>query len=381
MIRLAILIILLLVLPDLFIWWCYTRQQPGALRTVLLLLPTVITLLLTVAMVSKHSTAWLMQIVFILVICVAVPKLVFALVAGTGKLFALNSHNVPPLATRLGLIFAVLTAGIQIFGCSFGWKQLKTDRHRLAIPELPAAFEGYRLIQLTDLHLGTYAGDTTFISTLVDSVNRLNPDMIVFTGDLINTQSNEAIPFVRTLGRLKAKDGVYAVLGNHDYCTYHPGFTPHRQAEETRQLVKMEQLMGWRVLMNEHIAIRRGEDSLYIAGVENIGKPPFPSIGKLDVALQGIPENGTTILLSHDPWHWRHGVVNKTKIALTLSGHTHALQMQIGRFSPAAWFMPEWGGLYKEGEQQLYVSTGIGGSAPYRLGAWPKIEVFTLSRK
>ena len=123
----------------------------------------------------------------------------------------------------------------------------------------------------------------------------------------------------------------------------------------------------------------RGGDTLYVAGVENLSKPPFPSYGKLDRALADIPPHGCTLLLSHDPGHWRRDIVGqRPQVALMLSGHTHAMQLQIGGFSPAGWMMPEWGGLYREGHQQLYVSTGIGGSIPYRLGAWPQIEVLTL---
>ena len=161
--------------------------------------------------------------------------------------------------------------------------------------------------------------------------------------------------------------------------TYQPGLSPTGQRAELQTLLRAQQLMGWQVLNNAHQAIVRQGDTLYVAGVENVGKPPFPTRGNLSKALRGIPPQACTLLLSHDPWHWRHGVVgNRPQPVLTLSGHTHALQMQIGSFSPARWLMPEWGGLYSEGTQQLYVSTGIGGSVPYRLGAWPQIELFTL---
>jgi uncharacterized protein len=145
-------------------------------------------------------------------------------------------------------------------------------------------------------------------------------------------------------------------------------------------IASMQAQMGWLLLRNAHHDIVRGDDTLHVAGVENVGKPPFPERGNLSRALQGVPSHSCVVLLSHDPWHWRHGVVGRTDIDLTLSGHTHALQMQVGSFSPAAWFMPEWGGLYREGSQKLFVSTGIGGNVPYRLGAWPKIEVITLRR-
>lgn len=381
MLRFLLLLLLLLLLPNLFIWWNYTRLQAGFIRTFLLLLPTAITILTIFVMLTQARSPWLMQMLFIMVICIAVPKLAFTLVAGCGKLFSIHSPGIPLLATRIGIGFAIVTAGFQVFGSGWGWRHLKVDRHEMVLPSLPKAFEGYRLVQITDLHVGTYAGDVGFINTLVDSINSLKPDMIVFTGDLVNTSAGELSPFVRPLSRLQANDGVFSILGNHDYCTYHPGITTQERQREVQQIIRAQELMGWNVLLDENEAIKRNADSIFVAGVENIGKPPFPSHGNLDTALRGIPQGATTILLSHDPWHWRHGILHKTDVALTLSGHTHALQMQVGRFSPAAWFMPEWGGLYTEGQQQLYVSTGIGGSVPYRLGAWPKIELFTLTAK
>ena len=378
MFRFFFILILFLVLPDFLIWWNYTRLHSGLWRTALLVLPSLATLACMLLMLCQVRVGWLMQMTFLLFICITVPKIVFVAVALLGKLVAWNAPAVQHVAARVGIVLAVLMAAVQIFGSVWGWRHLVVERMPLKVARLPEAFKGYRLVHVSDLHLGTYAGDTAFVASFVDSVNACKPDMIVFTGDLVNTSSEELLPYVRLLSRLRATDGVYSVLGNHDYCTYQPGLTPAQQKREVQRIIKAQRMMGWRVLLNEHEAVVRGGDTLYVAGVENIGKPPFPEIGSLSKALKGIPENACTILLSHDPWHWSHGVVGKTAVPLTLSGHTHALQMQVGHFSPAQWLMPEWGGLYKKGEQLLYVSTGVGGSVPYRLGAWPKIEVLEL---
>lgn len=344
----------------------------------MLLTPTVITMLCMLLLVCQVRVGWLMQVAFLLLICIAVPKLVFVAVALMGKLVAWGNPGVQHVISRVGIVLAVLMAAVQIYGSVWGWRKLEVNRMQLRLDGLPAAFFGYRVVQISDLHLGTYAGDTSFTKSLVDSVNACNPDLIVLTGDLVNSSSDELLPHLRVLSRLRARDGVYSIMGNHDYCTYHPGLTLVEQHREVQRVIRSQRTMGWRVLLNEHVVITRGTDTLYVAGVENIGKPPFPSRGNLEKAIKGIPHGACTILLSHDPWHWRHGVVGKADISLTLSGHTHALQMQVGKFSPAQWFMPEWSGLYKQGRQTLYVSTGIGGSVPYRLGAWPAIELFEL---
>ena len=348
-------------------------------RTLLLLAPTLLSLACLGLLLCHVRVPQLMQVAFVLLICISIPKLVFVLTALTGKALGLALPAAETPTVRIGMWLAVLTAAIQIYGSVWGWQRLQVKRQHLYLQGLPTAFDGYRVVQLSDLHLGTYAGDTAFMARLVDSVNSLRPDLIVFTGDMVNTSATETVPYVQVLRRLQATDGVLSVLGNQDYMTDQPGLSPTGQRAELQTLLRAQQLMGWQVLNNAHQAIVRQGDTLYVAGVENVGKPPFPTRGNLSKALRGIPPQACTLLLSHDPWHWRHGVVgNRPQPVLTLSGHTHALQMQIGSFSPARWLMPEWGGLYSEGTQQLYVSTGIGGSVPYRLGAWPQIELFTL---
>ncbi len=378
MLRFLIPMLLLLVFPDAYIWRFFTRQQPGVWRTIVLLLPTVATVLFLVLTLCHVRASLFMQWAFVLLICVAMPKLVFTVFDIVGRTLVWNNTAALPWAHRIAVVLAVVTAGAQVYGTAWGWQRLTVKHRTVTIDNLPTAFRGYRIVQISDLHLGTYAGNTRLVASLVDSVNSLQPDLIVFTGDIVNAASAEAEPFVATLSQLRAKDGVFAILGNHDYCMYQPGITADEQRREVRRVVEAERAMGWDVLLNEHRIISRGNDSLCLTGVENVGKPPFPERGNLSRALQGVPSSTCTVLLSHDPWHWRHGVTGKQPVALTLSGHTHALQMQIGNFSPASWFMPEWGGLYKEGKQQLYVSTGIGGSVPYRLGAWPAIDVLTL---
>lgn len=329
-------------------------------------------------LICQVRAATLMQLAFILLICVAVPKLVFVLADIIGRGICWHHPNMLPNVHKVATALAVGMAALQVYGTAWGWRKLQVENTTLHIAGLPAAFKGYRIVQISDIHLGTYSGDTSLMQNMVDSINQLNPDLIVFTGDMVNTASSETLPYIKILGKLHAADGVMSVLGNHDYCMYHPGLSPQERETEIRRIIRSQRIMGWQVLLNENRHIVRGDDTLYVAGVENVGKPPFPTRSHLDKAMKDIPSHACTLLLSHDPWHWRHGVLKYPNIALTLSGHTHALQMQVGSFSPAAWFMSEWGGLYTKGHQQLFVSTGIGGGVPYRLGAWPKIELITL---
>ncbi|MDE6498560.1 MAG: metallophosphoesterase [Muribaculaceae bacterium] len=280
---------------------------------------------------------------------------------------------------------AVAAAGIF---CAMWWGAL-VERFRLAvnevtvtIPNLPPCMNGMRVVQISDWHVGTYGTDTAFVSRTVDEINALKPDVILFTGDIVNRHSRELKPFTGVLSRLHAPLGVYSVMGNHDYGDYYswPSEEAHRADADT--LRAMQRRMGWHVLDNATAWLRRGSDSLALVGVENIGEPPFSTYGDLNRAYPAIGDSVPKILMSHNPAHWLDSISgrNGVNIALTLSGHTHAMQMRVGNFSPAAWKYPTWGGMYDdEAGHLLYVNTGIGTvGLPMRIGATPEITVFTL---
>ena len=187
--------------------------------------------------------------------------------------------------------------------------------------------------------------------------------------------------FIPVFSQLKAKQGVYSVLGNHDYSTYIQWEHPSQQEEQLESLKQKQAQMGWTLLNNQHIKLYQGKDSIALIGVENSGRAPFPDHARLSEAMQGT-EGMFQILLSHDPSHWRREVLPETDIQLTLSGHTHAMQTKFFGFSPARWVYPENEGLYQEGEQMLYVNIGLGHLLyPMRLGAWPEITLITLKSK
>lgn len=273
--------------------------------------------------------------------------------------------------------------------CTMWWGSLVTrnqiEVRQVAIesPRIPAEFNGYRIAQFSDIHLGTYGKDTTLISQIVDQINGLKPDLICFTGDIVNSTTEEAYPFEATLKRLNAPDGILSILGNHDYGDYHQWKTPSDRDHNNRQLANLEARLGWALLNNSDTIIHRHESQICLIGVENWGEPPFPQYGRLVDAHDNLYDDTYKILLSHNPKHWRAEVLTTSNIDLTLAGHTHAMQVELRlfghRMSIARLKYEEWGGLYNSNGQLLYVNTGIGQVAvPMRIGAKPEITLFTL---
>lgn len=371
----AVLYFVAMVAPDIYIHTTYVSPLGSALLGMLWWLPSaaIVATFVAAQLGIWHNTMF--RAFFGLTLAIMFPKLLFTLLAVT-------------MGWKVGLGAAAVLLTALLYGFIFGWRRIVVRTATCRSTLLPDDFDGYRIVHLSDLHIGTFLRNPAFIDSLADAVNGQHPDMVVFTGDLVNVSAIELLPFRKTLSAISAPDGVYSVMGNHDYCMYAQDCT-HRihgrsitVAERDRMLLQyMEDKMGWRMLMNENVVIKRGKSSIAVVGVENIGKPPFKSFGNLAKALTGLPEGMFKILLSHDPTHWRCGVLNKTDIALTLSGHTHAGQVRLGRFSPAKWAYNEWGGSYVEGNSMLHVSPGIGGTVPFRFGAWPEINVVVLKKK
>ena len=257
-------------------------------------------------------------------------------------------------------------------------------RQNVNIPGLPEQFDGFRIAQISDLHVGTFGTDPSFLTELVDSVNAQQPDLIVFTGDIVNRRSDELIPFTNVLARLHAPAGVLSVMGNHDYGDYSTWNDSIAKAADVEAVKHMQTAMGWRMLNNSAVWLRKASDSIAVIGVENVGDPPFTTYGNLLKAYPDISDGNTKILLSHNPAHWVDSISGNpsANIALTLSGHTHAMQIRVLGWSPAKWRYPTWGGMYSDSTgHQLYVNIGAGTVGfPSRIGATPEITVITLHR-
>lgn len=285
------------------------------------------------------------------------------------------------MAWPLSVVLSLCVLGYLIFGATEGKHWYHVKEVAFYSSQLPDAFDGYRILQISDIHSGSWNNDTIEMARAVDLCNAQQADMIVFTGDLVNNLATETIPYDSALSKLRAKDGVYSVLGNHDYAMYVKWDTKAEQIADIEDLIVRERKMGWDVLMNESRIIHRGSDSIALVGVENSGNPPFPNRGKLPKAQQGT-DGMFKVLLSHDPTHWRRNVLPETDIQLMLAGHTHDMQFSIFGFSPSVFIYPEHRGLYLENERGLYVNVGLGYVLfPMRLGAWPEITVITLKKK
>lgn len=385
--RALIFLLLILVLPDIYLYRMYIIRlvKKKAVRY-LYWIPTLLLLIGVIYLVyfahsdlaEKHPNyiGWYAIIFFL----IASPKLNFTLCSLIGLPFNKWLHWPKKPFIYAGFILGGLNAMMILYGSLFGKTQFEVKEVTYTSTQLPEAFNGYRIVQLSDIHIGSWKGNTQAIQKMVDLVNAQHPDLIVFTGDLVNNRAVELDEFQSILSGLKARDGVYSILGNHDYGPYYHWKTIREQAENLVELKKREAEMGWKLLNNEHVILKAGNDSIALIGVENEGEPPFSQHGDLPKAIRGT-ESMFQLLLSHNPSHWRREVLPASDINLMLAGHTHAMQTRIGNFSPASLVYPEWAGMYQEGERSLYVNVGIGYvGMPFRFGAWPEITVLTLRR-
>ncbi len=312
-----------------------------------------------------------------------VPKYLWLLVAWPSLIRRLPRGVKRGFGTA-GACVGLLTFGTMWWGTLVTPGQLQVNEVTVGSPRLGQAFDGYRLVHISDLHLGTYGTRTAIVEQLVDSVNRLHPDVIVFTGDLVSRRTSEALPFVDALSRLKARDGVIAILGNHDYDDYCRWPDSQAKACNHQALCDLQRQMGWTLLNNAHHVIAHNGDSLLIVGEENYGEGHFANYSDLAAAYpDSVRRLPYKILLQHNPVQWREQIVGQTDIDLMLAGHTHAMQMMVTlfgqKYSPASWRYREWGGLYSQGNQHLYVNIGIGMvGVPMRIGATPEITVIQL---
>ena len=268
------------------------------------------------------------------------------------------------------------------YGFLYGFQQFEVRYVEYASPDLPEAFDGYRIVQFSDAHVGSLTGSRQWmVQRAVDSINAQKADAIVFTGDMQNVYPDELPPQAPFFRQLKAKDGVFAVLGNHDYAVYQKC----DDAEKTtncQKTVKAMRQMGFDLLLNEHRMISRDSDSIVIAGMENWGVAQrMPRKGDVEQTLAGLTTHPFIIMLQHDPSCWRERILPECSAQLTLSGHTHGGQVSLFGWSPVALSYSEWSGMTYEGSRAINVSTGLGGLIPFRIGLPGEIVVITLRKK
>jgi predicted MPP superfamily phosphohydrolase len=273
-----------------------------------------------------------------------------------------------------------------LYGITKGKYNFKVLKYTLEFEDLPAAFEGYQVTQISDIHSGSFDNKEK-IEYAVNLVNEQASDVIMFTGDMVNSKSKEMRPWKSTFSKLKAKDGVFSVLGNHDYGDYTRWPSDEAKADNFQELLDIQKDMGFDLLRNESRFIEKNGDRLAIIGVENWGKG-FKQKGDLTLASSQVAPNDFKILLSHDPSHWQYEVVkDPSHYHLTLSGHTHGMQFGIEipgivKWSPIKWRYKYWAGIYEKAGQYINVNRGFGFLAfPGRVGIWPEISVITLKKR
>ncbi len=350
----------------------------------------------TLAMPKKSEEQSILPLMWMLfaILSIYIPKYIYCISSLVGRLiFRKGKRNYGSMA---GIPAGILVFIVIWWGVLFTRHDIVTNNVEIRSEKLPAAFDGFKVLQFSDAHVGTWGNDTTFVSKLVDSINSSGADLIVFTGDIVNRRSSEIDPFVPLFRRLHAPNGVIAVHGNHDYGSYVKWKNPGDDNRDVFRLDSIMRSMGWSVLNNQTLFITAGQDSIVVIGVENWGEPPFNQLGNLGKSypdrkgsLRGLNDGMFKILLTHNPEHWSQVVTKISNIDLSLAGHTHAMQMMIKagdwKWSPSKYRYEQWGGLYTdkakdESPMNLYVNIGCGEVGfPARIGAAkPELTLFTL---
>ena len=284
----------------------------------------------------------------------------------------------------VGLGLGGVLSALFIDGITFGKYRHKVRRVRINFTNLPKSFKGYKIVQISDVHSGSFS-DPSKLEHAINLINEQNPDLVLFTGDMVNNVAEEFKPFIPLFSKIKSKDGKFAVLGNHDYGDYVNWTSLDAKKQNLDTLIDYEKQAGFDMLRNEHRIIEKNGEKLYILGVENWGLKPFPQFGKLDDALKGVPESATKILMSHDPTHFDYVVKeHPANVHLTLSGHTHGMQFGLDlknvKWSPVQYKYPKWADLYESAGKLLYVNRGFGVLGyPGRVGVLPEITLFELA--
>ncbi|HZH67280.1 MAG TPA: metallophosphoesterase, partial [Flavisolibacter sp.] len=310
-----------------------------------------------------------------------------------GKLFfqngnAAETQSSPRISRSLFLSWMGIAVGGSLFGTLlYGFTNkynYKVKRIPLQFPNLPSAFKGLKIVQISDVHSGSF-NNIEAVQKGVEKILSLKPDLVLFTGDLVNNKHDEMIPYIEVFDKLKAPLGVYSIFGNHDYGDYVAWETPEQKIQNLDRLKEVHQKMGWRLLLDEHVALEKEGEQIALIGIQNWSAlSNFPKYGNLSKAYADTEKYPFKILMSHDPTHWDAEVRPKfADIDLTLSGHTHGFQFGVEipgfRWSPVQYVYRQWAGLYKEGSQAIYVNRGFGFIGyPGRVGVLPEITLLEL---
>ncbi len=427
--RVLILLFLLIVVPDAYIYFTYVRKwTDNKWKRVISFLPSIILVIYFIFVYAQDDMRAEHQppvgTFIMLFFLITVPKMLFTVFDSLGLAARRLSCRLPAAMKDAGedikqneterriirgnkihryirlfaMSIALCSAFIIIYGTIWGRNNYKVNKHSIYFQNLPDAFDGYRILQFSDLHIGTFDdGHRNDVDTIVELINRQKCDIVVFTGDIVNYEAAELEGYDQVLSNIKAHDGVFSILGNHDYDMYLHFSSEKEKTEDMTVIKKKQNDYGWKLLFNENHIIRRGNDSIAIIGSENDGLPPWPALGDMTKATKGLEgllkdsikqtsgktqDHTFSVLLTHDPTYWRRHVIPETNIDLTLAGHTHAGQFKLFGWSPIKYKYDEWSGIYDEDAQIINVNDGIGQILlPFRFGAWPEVDIITLKKQ
>lgn len=387
-----ILLIIAIVIPDFFFFHKLKKRTDKLILFILHFLPgfifIVFFLYIRFGLENQHDyriSANILWLIFAFVL-IYIPKILY----GFFHFFNFSVKKIMAKETKIlryvGAIVSFIILIVIFYGGFVAPKDFQLKKVTIEVPDLPASFDGYRIVQFSDFHIGNWNGDYSIMQPITDIINAQHPDIIVFTGDMVNNFANETHGWQPYFLKLKSKSGNYAILGNHDYGDYANWKTKSKRDSNLMQTKQAIRDFGFRLLLNEHVDLQNGKDKIALIGLENWGKAPVSMYGDLKKAMSGIENNEVKILLTHDPSHWDAEVVGKQNIVLTMSGHTHAAQIGYifinKQLSPSSWVFKQWDGLYQKGEQYLYVNRGIGFvGMPMRIGVPPEITLIELRTK
>ncbi|TAL66536.1 MAG: hypothetical protein EPN88_08290 [Bacteroidetes bacterium] len=326
---------------------------------------------------------WLLLNMNGMIIAVVGPRVLLNILHFSGRLARIKTGGHIRWFTNTGLVFMIFMISIVTIGTLHGRFNFKTEQVTIKIKGLNKDLDGLKIVQLSDLHLAGFYHHSKVLQKVMDNVNSLKPDLILNTGDFVSYGWREFDRDDTILLKAKSRYGNFAVMGNHDFGTYHPDFTEADRANNVLIMNKLIESSGYKVLNDEFTNVKVGNARIGIIGIITMGRHPHMIHGDLAKAISGLDTVDLKILLSHDPNYWETAVKGKTDINLTLSGHTHGMQMGIYtkkfRWSPSKYFYPHWSGLYSEGNQLQYVNLGLGVLAiPFRIWMPPEITVITL---
>lgn len=364
-------VLLLCVLPDVLLWYKAIKQKLKPLLYVQIITNVLFVLSIIGMMVGmKYATHMMPVLIFGTVFfAIYIPKWLYL------PFGMFNKH-------RIGMVLAAVGFMLVMYGLCIGRTQIETRTVTIKSSQVPPSFNGYRIVQLSDLHVGSLLKDEYWIKNLPQYIQSLNPDLIVFTGDLVNTYAEETEGWESIFNAIQAPDGKWACKGNHDYSHY-KWRNDIDSTQNTIAVTEAYKKLGWKLLNDSSTVLTKGTDSLYVCGVQNISRPPFHSYGSVSKAMQNIADSSLVIMLSHDPIAWKDSIQQHKNVLLTLSGHTHAMQMGIDfwglHLSPASLMHPYWDGTYQQGDQYLHVNRGLGYVGfPMRIGMKPEITLIEL---